>query len=65
MAEKLNLRMLVYPPDQNEIDGQPVKATLRITGEFTPGTTSRVSGAGLEAATVSTPSSPHEPQMHP
>jgi chromosome segregation ATPase len=65
LAEKLNLRMLVYPPDQNEIDGQPVKATLRITGEFTPGTTSRVSGAGLEAATVSTPSSPHGRQRHP
>ncbi len=56
LAEKLNLRMLVYPPDQNEIDGQPVKATLRITGEFAPGAGAQVVGAGVQTATVSTPS---------
>jgi len=64
LTEKLNLRMLVYPPDQTELAGQPIKATLRITGEFVPGTTSHINSAGLEAATVSTPSSWHEQQKH-
>jgi DNA invertase Pin-like site-specific DNA recombinase len=54
LAEKLNLHMLVYPPEREKIDGQLVKATLRISGEFTPGTNSRVGGASLEAATAST-----------
>jgi len=28
LAERLNLHVLVYPPQQAEIEGQPVKATL-------------------------------------
>ena len=65
LAEKLNLHMLVYPPEREKIDGQLVKATLRISGEFTPGTNSRVGGASLEAATASTLSLQHEQQRHP
>ena len=56
LAEKLNLSMMVYPPEQTEIEGQRVKATLRMSGEFAPGTTNQVTGAGIEVATVSTPS---------
>ncbi|MFC1910993.1 recombinase family protein, partial [Chloroflexota bacterium] len=37
LAEKMNLRMLVYPPDHEEVAGQRLKATVRITGEFFPG----------------------------
>jgi hypothetical protein len=65
LAEKLNLRMLIYPPDQNDVAGQPMKATLRITGEFALGAATHLSSAGVEAATVSTPSSPHGRQMRP
>jgi hypothetical protein len=65
LAEKLNLRMLVYPPERAEIEGQRVKATLRISGEFAPGSARQVRGAGIEAATASTLSSWHERQRHP
>ncbi len=54
IAEKSNLRVSVYPPEVNEIAGQPLKATLRITGEFSPGAGTQVVGAGIQAATVST-----------
>ena len=64
LAEKLNLRMLVYPPDLNEVAGQPVKATLRITGEFSPDAATQLVGAGIRTATVSTPSSLHGWQRH-
>lgn len=64
LAEKLNLRMLVYPPERAEIEGQRVKATLRISGEFTPGIARQVSGAGIEVATASTLSLPHALQRH-
>ncbi len=64
LAEKRNLHMTVYPPEQPEIEGQRVKATLRISGEFTPGTASRVNSAGIETATASTLSLPHSPQRH-
>lgn len=64
LAEKLNLRMTVYPPEQAEIEGQRVKATLRISGEFAPGAASRVNGAGIETATASTLSLRHVLQTH-
>jgi len=57
IAEKLNLRMSVYPPEENDIAGQRLKATLRITGEFSPGSGTQVVGAGIQAATASTLSS--------
>ena len=62
LAEKMNLRMLVYPPDQEEIAGQRIKATVRITGEFLPGAATGMVRGGINTATVTTPSSPHGPQ---
>jgi len=54
IAEKSNLRVSVYPPDEKEVAGQRLKATLRITGEFAPGAGAQVVGAGVQAATAST-----------
>ncbi len=64
LAEKLNLRMLVYPPDQNDVAGQSVKATLRITGEFPAAAATKVTGSAIETATISTPSLLHVRQRH-
>ncbi len=57
LAEKLDLSMLIYPPEEKEVKGQPVKATVRITGRFPIGAGTQVVGAGVETATVSTLSS--------
>lgn len=63
LAEKLNLRM--YPPEQAEIEGQRVKATLRISGEFAPGVAYQGYDAGIKVATASTLSLQLGPQRHP
>ena len=57
LAEKMNLHMLVYPPEQNEINGERVKATLRISGEFAPVAAKQIIKARIEVATASTLSS--------
>ena len=62
IAEKSNLRVSVYPPEEYEIAGQQLKATLRITGEFSPCAGTQVVGAGVQAATASTLSLPRERQ---
>ena len=54
IAEKSNLRVSVYPPEEDEIAGQQLKATLRITGEFSPSAGTQVVGGGIQAATAST-----------
>ena len=56
LAERMNLRMLVYRPDQEEIAGQRIKATVRITGEFFPGAATGIVRGGINTATVTTPS---------
>ena len=58
LANKLNLYIRVYPPQEAEVAGKSVKATLRIVGDFPPAATTRVVEAGVQAATVTTPSSP-------
>jgi hypothetical protein len=65
IAEKSNLHVSIYPPEENEIAGQRLKATLRITGEFSPSAGTQVVGAGVQAATASTPSLRHGQQRHP
>jgi len=65
IAEKSNLRVSVYPPDEKEVAGQRLKATLRITGEFAPGAGAQVVGAGVQAATASTLSLPRGRRRHP
>jgi hypothetical protein len=57
IAEKSNLHVSVYPPEENEVAGQRLKATLRITGEFSPSAGAQVVEAGVQAATASTLSS--------
>jgi len=65
ISERSNLRVSVYPPDEEEIDGQPLKATLRITGEFSPNAGVELVGAGIQAATASTRSLPRARRRHP
>ena len=62
ISEKSNLRVSVYPPDEEEINGQQLKATLRITGAFSPNAGVELTGSGIQAATASTLSSPHARQ---
>jgi len=64
ISERSNLRVSVYPPEEDELDGQQLKATLRITGEFSPNAGLELVGSGIQAATASTRSSRHGPQMH-
>lgn len=65
LAGRLNLRILIYPPQEAEVGGRPVKATLRIVGEFPPGATTQVVGADARAATATTLSSSRGQQRHP
>jgi len=65
LAERLNLHILIYPPEETEVKDKLIKATLRIAGEFPAAAATQVVGCGIETATVSTPSSQHGQRRHP
>lgn len=64
LAERLNLHILVYPPEEAEVRSETVKATLRMSGEFPLVAATEVTGAGMQAATVTTPSWQPPRQQH-